>query len=71
MAETWTLLSLQVIFFDNVSKLIGLHGVFYIYTAQNIFGVLFIMVFVPETKGRTTEELEDILLGQKIVSSTI
>ncbi|KAK2723674.1 facilitated trehalose transporter Tret1-like [Artemia franciscana] len=40
-------------------KSIGSHGVFWIYAASCIFGSIFIYFFLPETKGKTIQEIED------------
>ena len=40
-----------------VSDALGISAVFYIYGAMGIAGALFIHKFVPETRGRTLEEV--------------
>lgn len=64
-AEAWIMLSVQLIFFDYMSKLAGAYTVFYVYALVNLLTGIFVFIFVPETKGRTPEEIEDILLGKK------
>ncbi|XP_043719139.1 sugar transporter ERD6-like 7 isoform X9 [Telopea speciosissima] len=34
------------------------YGTFYLYAAINVLGVLFIALFIPETKGRTLEQIQ-------------
>ncbi|KAL0895017.1 hypothetical protein ABMA27_013487 [Loxostege sticticalis] len=57
----WGILSLQVIFFDLVSSALGLHSVFYVCAGVNLLGAVVVLAFVPETKGRTTDQIEAIL----------
>ena len=37
---------------------LGLHGAFWLYSAVSVVGLVFAVVFVPETKGRTLDEME-------------
>lgn len=38
--------------------LIGLHGLFWLYAGISVFGLLFVVLFVPETKGREIDEMD-------------
>ena len=38
-------------------------GTFFLYTSINAFALLFISILVPETKGRTLEEIQESLQG--------
>ncbi|KAJ2945012.1 hypothetical protein O0L34_g1908 [Tuta absoluta] len=38
--------------------LIGLYGLFWLYAGISVFGLLFIILFVPETKGREIDEMD-------------
>ena len=52
--EVWTCIA-------NISSLqvhLGLHGAFWLYSAVSVVGLVFAVVFVPETKGRTLDEME-------------
>jgi facilitated trehalose transporter len=44
--------------FTNISTGVGLHGVFWIYASVALLSCVFVMVFLPETKGKTLEEIE-------------
>lgn len=47
----------------------GRHGVFGFYGAMALVGTIFVMVFLPETKGKTLQEIEDHFRnGRKIKS---
>jgi len=41
--------------------LIGEHGAFWFYSAMSAAGFFFIWICVPETKGRSLEEIETLL----------
>jgi len=47
-------------FFPSISLQIGFHGLFWIYAACSLVGGLFGYIFVPETKGKSLEEIEQI-----------
>lgn len=38
--------------------LIGLHGLFWLYAGISVLGLLFVVLFVPETKGREIDEMD-------------
>ena len=39
---------------------------FRIFTAVNMFGVIFVFCFLPETKGKSLEEIEEMFTKKKI-----
>ena len=44
--------------YPHLIQLIGNYGVFWVYTAVSALGLLFCIMFVPETRHRTLEEIE-------------
>lgn len=49
---------LVVKLFTNIQSWIGYHGIFWVYSGSSLLSCLFIYAFVPETKGKTLEEIE-------------
>ncbi|XP_050304282.1 facilitated trehalose transporter Tret1-like isoform X2 [Anthonomus grandis grandis] len=48
-----------------ISKSYDLYVPFYFFTASSFIGACLIMLFLPETKGKTLEEIQMILKGQE------
>ena len=44
--------------FVDFQTLLGLHGAFWLYAVISLFGLGFVLVFVPETRGRGLDEME-------------
>jgi facilitated trehalose transporter len=44
--------------FVDLREHFGLYGTFWTYSAVSVVGLAFSLVFVPETKGRTLDEME-------------
>ncbi len=44
--------------FTNLETLVGLEGVFWIYAFFSLVGAAFVAAVLPETKGKTLEEIE-------------
>ncbi|XP_060805931.1 facilitated trehalose transporter Tret1 [Amyelois transitella] len=57
----WFVTFLQIFIFTPVSNLVGLHNTMYCFAAVNLIGVVVILVIVPETKGKSVEQIEEIL----------
>ena len=60
MATTmlWVASSILVITFPYFNRGLHTHGTFWLYSGICLAGFLFIMKFLPETKGKTLEEIE-------------
>jgi len=46
-----------------ISENVGVHTPFWIFTACSLAGALFTLLYVPETKGRTLEQIQEKLHG--------
>lgn len=49
--------------FPLISALVGMHGCMYIFCGCTIAGALFVLFFLPETKGKSFDEIMKILEG--------
>lgn len=57
-AVNWSVSFLVTKFFTDLQNLIKPYGVFFLFSGTNFFGVLFVLIFIIETKGRSLEEIE-------------
>lgn len=48
----------------TLASQIGYHGVFFLYATVSFASFVFVLCFVPETKGKSLEEIEAMFLGK-------
>ena len=48
-------------FYPQVSTELGVHTTFWFFGACCVLGALHVVLFVPETKGRSTQQILDTL----------
>lgn len=63
-AGCWFLGFVLTKFFLLVANAIGIDASFYLFSAFCAFGVFFVYKFLPETSGKSLEEIQDILNGK-------
>ena len=56
---------LLVILFPILNNALGAHGTFWVYAGICFIGFLFILKKLPETKGKTLEEVEQFFIEKK------
>lgn len=61
----WILAFFLTKFFSNVTEVIGLSFSFWIFTVCCFFGFFFVHFYVPETTGKSLQEVQDILNKSK------
>jgi len=64
----WVLAALIPSLFPFLLKLVGGGLVFLVFAVMMVFQFLFVAFMMPETKGKTLEEVEDIMLKKRILS---
>ncbi|GAB1859078.1 Sugar transporter ERD6-like 4 [Camponotus japonicus] len=52
--------------YPDMLKLMNMHGVFLFFGIVSFIGLIFIVLFLPETKGKTLNEIEDIFSKKKM-----
>lgn len=63
IVSLWIAYFILVFTFPILAEKLGTYGPFYLYAGICFFGFLFVKVRVKETKGRTLEELEGVMVG--------
>lgn len=67
----WGLAFFVTKFFSSMQEAAGLDGSFWLFGIACLFAVLFVFRQVPETNGRSLEEIEQFFAGQSIARSTV
>jgi len=52
-------------FFPSLTQQIGFHGLFWIYAVFSLVGGVFGYIFIPETKGKSLQEIENFFAGKE------
>jgi SP family sugar porter-like MFS transporter len=65
----WVASSILVLTFPYLNRGLDAHGTFWLYAGICLFGFLFILRYLPETKGRTLEQIERELSERTLRSS--
>lgn len=66
-AFNWSMAFLLTKEFIDMEGWLHEHGTFWFFGAVCIAGVIFVIIFVPETKGKTIEEMQTIFLGDQAI----
>ncbi|GBP76666.1 Facilitated trehalose transporter Tret1 [Eumeta japonica] len=64
----WFLCFVQLSIFGPISGTFGMHTMFFGFAAINIVGVTLVWILLPETKGKSVEEIESELRGKKRIN---
>ncbi|CAH0724809.1 unnamed protein product, partial [Brenthis ino] len=59
----WTCTFIVTKSFDNVIAMINMYGTVWLFAVLCVIGLLFVIFFVPETRGKSLEEIEKKLTG--------
>lgn len=67
----WILAFLLLRFFSDVVDYLQFHNCMFIFCGFALFGMIFVMFFVPESKNRSFEEIESSLRNKRIIYSGV
>ncbi|XP_041970159.1 facilitated trehalose transporter Tret1-like [Aricia agestis] len=60
----WLSTCIAIAIFSPISNAYGQYTVYFVYAACNLIGAVFVAVFIPETKGKNSEEIRLVLSGR-------
>ena len=63
IAYTFSFIAVKT--YPDMLTLIGNHGVFSFYATISLLGTIFVAIFLPETKGKTLHELDQLFINIK------
>ncbi|XP_037933161.1 facilitated trehalose transporter Tret1 [Teleopsis dalmanni] len=61
----WVLAFIVTKFFVNLKQAMGNGETFWLFAGITVVGIFFVFFFVPETKGKSLQEIQDILAGRR------
>jgi SP family facilitated glucose transporter-like MFS transporter 8 len=64
-AFNWSLAFIITLTFNMISEAIGIGQTFWMFAGFSVIGTIFTFLFVPETKGRSMVEIQQMLGGAK------
>nr|WEY18729.1 trehalose transporter 1 [Bactericera cockerelli] len=62
-AFNWTCTFVVTKTFNDMTALLGTHGAFWLFGVICLIGLFFVIIFVPETQGKSLEDIERNLTG--------
>lgn len=57
----WLISFVATKYFGAVSEALGMHYAFWIFAVCTLISFFFVFFFLPETKGKSLQEIQDIL----------
>lgn len=70
-AFNWSLAFVITVTFGSISEAIGIGMTFWMFAALSALGTIFTFAFVPETKGKSINDIQRMLSGEKQASKQI
>ncbi|XP_022814650.1 facilitated trehalose transporter Tret1-like isoform X2 [Spodoptera litura] len=65
VTHAWFMSFVELLSFTAIADFLGTYSVVYIYAGLNLVGVIVSVIFLPETKGKTSEQIENDLVKKK------
>ncbi|VVC25778.1 Sugar/inositol transporter,Major facilitator superfamily domain,Major facilitator, sugar transporter- [Cinara cedri] len=67
--SNWFFVFLVTKFFTTLVSAIYIYNTFWLFTFFSVLGTLFVLFIVPETKGKTLDEIQELLGAEPIIPS--
>ena len=58
-------------FIKNINDAVNVSGGYFFFGSMLLLGTIFIVVYAPETKGKTNEQMKEMFLQQRRVNQGI
>ena len=58
-------------FIKNINDAVNVSGGYFFFGSMLLLGTIFIIVYAPETKGKTNEQMKEMFLQQRKVNQGI
>ena len=58
-------------FIKNINDAVNVSGGYFFFGSMLLLGTIFIIVYAPETKGKTNEQMKEMFLQQRRVKQGI
>ena len=58
-------------FIKNINDAVNVSGGYFFFGSMLLLGTIFIIVYAPETKGKTNEQMKEMFLLQKSINQGI
>lgn len=59
--SNWLFVFLVIKFFSTLVSAIYIYNTFWLFTLFSVLGTFFVLYVVPETKGKTMDEIQELL----------
>lgn len=66
----WILAFILLRFFSTLIEVLQFHNCLLLFSCSALFGMIFVIYYVPESKNRSFEEIENSLMKRKFISSS-
>ena len=67
----WSMAFVTSKFIKNINDAVNVSGGYFFFGSMLLLGTIFIIVYAPETKGKTNEQMKEMFLQQRNVNQAI
>lgn len=61
MAVLWVFAFIMLKMFPLISSVLGMDGSMFVYAGISLLGAIFVLLYMPETKGKSFDEIAKLL----------